>query len=47
MKENEKPTILKDTSRTETAIIENTDIPRPQPLDATKRGTTGNKKVRQ
>ena len=47
MKENEKPTILKDTSRTETAIIENRDIPRPQPIDATKRGTTRNKKVRQ
>ena len=46
-KKNEKPAVLKDTSKTEVAIIENRDIPRQQPIDATKRGTTRNKKVRQ
>ena len=47
IKENEKPAVPKDTSKTEVAIIENKDIPRQQPIDATKRGTTRNKKVRQ
>ena len=47
IKENEKPAILKDTSKTEVAIIETRDVPRQPAIDATKRGTTRNKKVRQ
>jgi len=46
-KENDKTEIIKDTSNTEVAIIENKNIPRQQPIDATKRGTTRTKKVRQ
>ena len=47
IKDNEKPEVLKDTSKTEVAIVENKNISRQQPIDATKRGTTRTKKVRQ
>lgn len=46
-KENDKPEVIKDTSKTETVLLENKNIPRQQPIDATKRGTTRTKKVRQ
>ena len=42
-----KPEVLKDTTRTEPVVIENKNIPREQPIDATKRSTTRSKKVRQ
>ena len=45
--ENDKPEALKDTSKTEVVIIEDKKIPREQPADATKRGTTRARKVRQ
>ena len=46
-KENDKSEMPKDTSKTGVAIIENKRFPREQPVDATKRGTTRTKKVRQ
>lgn len=41
-----KPEIIRDTTRTETVMIENKNIPK-EPIDATKRGATRSKKVRQ
>lgn len=46
-KENDKPEAIKDTTRTETVIIENKPIPKEPPTDATKRSTTRSKRVRQ
>jgi len=45
--ENDKTQALKDTSKTEVVIIEDKKISREQPVDATKRGTTRTRKVRQ
>ena len=53
--ENDKPEIpkdtnkevLKDTSKVEVARVENKIIPKEQPVDASRRGTTRSKKVRQ
>lgn len=45
--ENDKAEALKDTSKTEVAIIEEKKISRAQPVDAAKRGTTRTRKVRQ
>jgi hypothetical protein len=42
-----KPEVIKDTTKKETVVIENTNIPRGQPIDATKRSTTRSKKIRQ
>ncbi|HET9747370.1 MAG TPA: hypothetical protein VFP97_16760 [Chitinophagaceae bacterium] len=36
-----------DTTKTETVIIENRIVPREPPTEATKRGTTRSKRVRQ
>jgi len=47
IKETSKEVILKDTSRTEVAVIDNKNISREQPIDATKRGGIRTKKVRQ
>jgi len=46
-KQNDKPEIIKDTTRMDVAVIENKPILREQPIDATKRGATRSKKVRQ
>jgi len=43
----DKPEVIKDTTKTETVLIENKSIPREPPADATKRSTTRSKKVRQ
>jgi hypothetical protein len=47
IKETDKEVIPKDTIRTEVASIDNRNISRGQPIDATKRGATRTKKVRQ
>ena len=47
IKETTKEIILKDTIKTEVAVIDNRNISREQPIDATKRGGTRTKKVRQ
>jgi hypothetical protein len=48
IKETEITELLKDTTaKTEATVIENKTIVRNQPIDATKRGPTRNKKVRQ
>ena len=47
VKENDKPEVVKDTTKTETVIIENRNIPKEPPIDATKRSTTRSKRVRQ
>ena len=46
-KDINKPEVIKDTTKTETVLIENKSIPREPPADATKRSTTRSKKVRQ
>ena len=46
-KENDKPELLKDTSKTEVAMVENKIIQKEQPINASKRGATRTKKVRQ
>ena len=47
-KETETTELLKDTTaKTEATVIENKTIVRNQPIDATKRGPTRTKKVRQ
>ena len=47
-KENDKqPEALKDTSKAEVAMVENKIIRKEQPIDASKRGATRTKKVRQ
>ena len=45
--ENEKSEVLKDTVKTDVAVIEDRNIPKGQPIDATKRGASRSKKVRQ
>ncbi|HEV8273536.1 MAG TPA: hypothetical protein VGQ04_19615 [Chitinophagaceae bacterium] len=46
--ETEKTTLPKDTaSKTETPVIENKEVVKSQPKDATKRGVTRTKRVRQ
>ena len=48
IKETETTELLKDTTaKTEATVIENKTIVRNQPIDATKRGPTRTKKVRQ
>lgn len=44
---NDKPEVLKDTSKTEVVKIEDKKISREQSVEATKRGTTRTRKVRQ
>ena len=45
--EPEKAGLPKDTtSKTESPVIENKEVVKSQPIDATKRGATRNKKVR-
>jgi hypothetical protein len=44
---NDKPEVLKDTSKTEVAVVENKVIPKEQPIDASKKGTTRTKRMRQ
>ena len=46
-KENEKPDVARDTSKVEVARVENKVIQKEQPVDASRRGTTRTKKVRQ
>ena len=43
----ENSEVIRDTTKTETVIIGNKNIPKEQPIDATKRGTTRSKRVRQ
>ena len=45
--ENDKPEVLKDTTKTEVAVIENKVISKEQPIDATKKGTARTRRVRQ
>ena len=46
--ESEKAGLVKDTtSKTETPVMENKEVVKSQPIDASKRGATRNKKVRQ
>ena len=48
IKETEKEELSKDTTpKTEATVIENKTIVKSQPIDATKRGPTRTKKVRQ
>ena len=48
IKETEKAQLPKDTTiKTEGAVIENKEVVKSQPIDATKRGATRNKRVRQ
>ena len=42
-----KSEVIKDTTKIETVVVENKNMPREQPIDATKRSTTRSKKVRQ
>ena len=44
--ENDKPALLSDTTKTD-AIVESKAVPKQQPVDASKRGTTRTKRVRQ
>ena len=46
-KENDKPEVLKDTSKTEVLKIEPTSVPKEPPLDASRKGTTRTRKIRQ
>ena len=46
-KENDKPEVIKDTTKTETVNIENKNISKEPLPDATKRSTTRSKRVRQ
>jgi hypothetical protein len=48
IKETEKAELSKDTTnKTETPVIENKEVVKSQPVDATKRGATRTKRVRQ
>ena len=47
VRENDKPEIVKDTSKTEVAVIENKIISKEPPVDATKKGTARTRRVRQ
>ena len=46
-KENDKPEVLKDTSKTEVVKIEPRSVSKEPPIDATRRGTTRTRKMRQ
>lgn len=45
-RENDKPEVLSDTTRTD-LIVESKPVLKQQPVDASKRGTTRTKRVRQ
>jgi len=48
IKETEKAELSKDTTgKTQAPLIENKEVVKSQPVDATKRGATRNKRVRQ
>jgi len=48
IKETEKTGLSKDTTiKTEAPVIENKEVVKSQPVDASKRGATRNKRVRQ
>lgn len=47
IKEDNTPQTIKDTIKVDMAIVENKNISKEPPIDATKRGTTRSKKVRQ
>ena len=47
IKETDTPEVIKDTSKIEVAKVENKIIQKEQPVDASKRGTTRTRKVRQ
>ena len=48
IKETEKTQLTKDTTiKTEAPVIENKEVVKSQPIDASKRGATRNKRVRQ
>ena len=48
IKETEKAELSKDTTiKTEAPVIENKEVVKSQPVDASKRGATRNKRVRQ
>ena len=48
IKETEKGQLPKDTTiKSEAPVIENKEVVKAQPIDATKRGATRNKRVRQ
>jgi hypothetical protein len=44
---DKQPDVVKDSVKTDIAVIENKVIPRGEPIDATKRGSSRSKKVRQ
>lgn len=46
-KQSDEPDVTRDTTKTETVVIENKNISREPPTAATKRGTTRSKRVRQ
>jgi hypothetical protein len=47
-KETDKAELPKDTTgKTEAPVIENKEVVKSQPIDATKRGATRNKRIRQ
>ena len=46
-KKKKKPAAVKDSTKNETAVIENKIIQKEAPTDATKRSTTRSKRVRQ
>ena len=45
--ENESTELMKDTIRNESLVIENKNVRKETPVDATKRSTTRSKRVRQ
>lgn len=47
VKETDKPDHARDSTTTETVIVENKDVRKEPPTDATKRGVTRSKRVRQ
>ena len=47
VKENDSADVIRDTINTETVIVENKSLRKEQPTDATKRGVTRSKRVRQ
>ena len=47
LKDMTKTEVLKDTAKTDVAIVESKPIQKEQPIDASKRGTTRTRRVRQ
>jgi hypothetical protein len=45
--QSDQPDVTRDTTKTESVIIENKNISKEPPAGATKRGTTRSKRVRQ